>query len=480
MGIPSYFSYIIRNHPKIISKFKTSKVDNFYLDSNSIIYDMAHTLKLSTYQNVYDYETALIKGVCEKILDYLNMVQPTNVLIAFDGVPPMAKMKQQKERRYKSWYVQSLLPPTNEWNTVHITPGTPFMKRLNVEIKDFFKVYEDEYTYFKISTSRECGEGEHKIFNFIRLFPDEHLGKTTMIYGLDSDLIVLSLKHLKYGSISLLREAPAFMVQEDGLHVLNVESLSSGILNIIGENKLDDYIFMTLLLGNDFMPHFPGLNIRTTGFDTLLSTYVKYIGTTEKLFDQRVQWSAVKKLIQGLAIVEESKIIKEYITRSRYNVDVSTPDKKINNMPMVNRSIETYILPTHPGWQQRYYQSFFKDSIDDICKNYIDMLEWNMMYYHDGCKNTKLYYHYMYPPLLEDLCQRIPEMTIQDTHLDYVLPDELLSYVLPKPYWHLLSLTMQQQKHLEPYIEPTLVWAYCKYIWESHVQFHSSDLNLLH
>ena len=41
MGIPSYFSYIAKNHTDIIQKLcKFEKnIDNLYLDSNSIIYD---------------------------------------------------------------------------------------------------------------------------------------------------------------------------------------------------------------------------------------------------------------------------------------------------------------------------------------------------------------------------------------------------------------------------------------------------------
>ena len=40
MGIPSYFSYIIRNYANIIRKREQyGKLDNFMLDSNSIIYD---------------------------------------------------------------------------------------------------------------------------------------------------------------------------------------------------------------------------------------------------------------------------------------------------------------------------------------------------------------------------------------------------------------------------------------------------------
>ena len=41
MGIPSYFSYIVKNHPAIIRKYIKNilKVDNLYLDCNSIVYD---------------------------------------------------------------------------------------------------------------------------------------------------------------------------------------------------------------------------------------------------------------------------------------------------------------------------------------------------------------------------------------------------------------------------------------------------------
>ena len=39
MGIPSYFSFIIKNHAKIIRKLNKLHIHNLYLDSNSIIYD---------------------------------------------------------------------------------------------------------------------------------------------------------------------------------------------------------------------------------------------------------------------------------------------------------------------------------------------------------------------------------------------------------------------------------------------------------
>ena len=257
MGIPSYFSYLLRRYPYIITSVQ--KADNLYLDSNSIIYDMASTITDTSH-----FESTLIQKVCDKIDGYLSLIGPKRVFIAFDGVPPMAKIHQQRDRRYKSWVIQSMGKPTG-WNTMQITPGTSFMNEMNRQLHLHFKHHAQRYESFQLSTSQDPGEGEHKLFQWIRDNPQLHANQKTLIYGLDSDLIILSLHHLHYGEIRLLREAPSFMLSDRELHVLDVPKLAESIRDVIGETKLSDYIFMTLFLGNDFMPHFPALNIRTTG-----------------------------------------------------------------------------------------------------------------------------------------------------------------------------------------------------------------------
>jgi len=100
MGIPAYFSYIIKNYPRILQKFeKKNVVHNLFLDSNSIIYDMMRTIDYTNNDNVY--EQTLINAVCKKIETYIQQISPTRtVYIAFDGVAPVAKLNQQKNRRY--------------------------------------------------------------------------------------------------------------------------------------------------------------------------------------------------------------------------------------------------------------------------------------------------------------------------------------------------------------------------------------------
>ena len=63
MGIPSFFSYIVKNYPNIIKRYHKSSlnVDNLYLDCNSIIYDVY--AKMKTDNLTESIASAIIKGV---------------------------------------------------------------------------------------------------------------------------------------------------------------------------------------------------------------------------------------------------------------------------------------------------------------------------------------------------------------------------------------------------------------------------------
>ena len=223
MGIPSYFSYIAKNHTDIIQKLcKFEKnIDNLYLDSNSIIYDCLRAIsdEYKKCKNDIEFETLLNIAVCKKIDEYILHLQPKKkVFIAFDGVAPVAKLEQQRNRRYKSNLLSQIRNSIEEdetvmWNKTAITPGTRFMVNLNLFIQKYYNKQEKQFGIeeFIISGSDECGEGEHKLFQYIRDNSSYHHGTVTVIYGLDADLIMLCINHLPISKqIYLYRETPEF------------------------------------------------------------------------------------------------------------------------------------------------------------------------------------------------------------------------------------------------------------------------------
>jgi len=513
MGIPSYFSYIIKNHINTINKLSTNTIQmaNLYLDCNSIVYGAVYQM-----ENQFSNENLtneIISSVIENIRQYITLLKPTNsVLIAFDGVAPVAKLEQQRSRRFKSLYQnsisRSILKSTSPdpWNTTAITPGTLFMKTLDERVKDAFNNPTD-YNLENIIFSGSCdyGEGEHKIFKHIRDNPYDHSTQNTVIYGLDADLIMLSINHLPIApNIYLFRETPHFIqsinsdLEPNENYVLNIPELAKVItLDMKNDNELTtkqhhnciyDYILLCFLLGNDFMPHFPAINIRTGGVDKMVQAYKATIGgTNDNLTDgKKIIWKNVRKLVQFLANNEHEYIKQEHKIRDRkekHKLPDKTPEEKLNNfnnIPIFDRGVEKFINPYRENWQIRYYKSLFDVEIDkdrkrQICVNYLEGLEWTMKYYTGDCPDWRWCYKYSYPPLLCDLIEYIPffdtefvtkkpENPVSElVQLCYVLPRQSLQFLPEKLYKSLI------REKLDWYgTNCHFHWAYCKYFWESH------------
>lgn len=520
MGIPSYFSYIVKNHPEILQKFITGKitVDNLYMDCNSIIYDSFY--KLTNEEKEKNIPKTLIKNVINKINEYISIINPVNtVIIAFDGVAPMAKLEQQRTRRYKSWFqskiTNSIFNKNEEtWNTTSITPGTAFMKQLNKEITEYF---ENVVITPKIivSTTDEPGEGEHKIFQYIRENEVSHTQQKTVIYGLDADLIMLSINHLPICKhIYLFRETPEFIksinkdLEPDQNYILDIPQLANNIIiemmdgtNITSDNqnkRIYDYIFLCFFLGNDFLPHFPSLNIRTGGIDKLISHYRNTLGKTNKFIIQnnKIVWKNLRTLFTSISLCEKEYISNEILHRNKlekrfFNQKIDTPEQKyesFQNIPCYERTIEKHIHPDDEFWRHKYYSTLFNiepepDRIKQLCINYLEGLEWTFKYYNTSCPDWNWTYNYHYPPLIQDLLVHIPYFdTIfirpnnsspisQKMQLCYVLPRKSLNLLPYKIYTKLLSTCPE---YYPEYCD--FNWSFCRYFWESHPQL--PDINL--
>ena len=510
MGIPYYFSYLIQNYSKILEKLENlGSIDNLYIDSNSIIYD---SINFENFDSKNQFEKLIIESVLTKLEFLIETIKPKkNVIIAFDGVPPFAKVSQQKNRRYKSWYQANMLNKTILWDTCSITPGTKFMEKLNSEIRKKFK--KKTTLNIILSLSDSPGEGEHKIYAYLR--NHEHINDSTLIYGMDADLFMLSLNHLKYcKNIYLYRETPQFIkslnidLDPDQHYTINIYDLGVQIFKELCKdvfdgknydlfyNKIEDYIFICFLLGNDFMPHFPAINIRLNGFTALLELYKKIFDKNTFLCKNgEIVWSNFRKYIKLLGENEEIFLKEVYNIRlkqsKKFYPENTEQEKEFKFIatPSYERNIENFINPYENCWEYRYYYSLFdidvdkdKDAIGKICINYLETLQWTYYYYSRDCINWSHYYKYHYPPLLVDLYKHIPyfgsELVLkEDMHI--LDPYLLLSYVLPKNSLGLLPdnihnyLLKNYENHYKNEYE--FVYAFCKYFWEGHVKFPELD-----
>ena len=252
----------------------------------------------------------------EKIINIINLFDiDKEVIVCFDGVAPLSKLKQQRERRFKTW-IKSKITEPSKWNTCNITPGTEFMKELNNSLKffsnDYYKINKDKKHKITILDSNINGEGEQKIFEYLRnKYPNNNELSINMdkinlkicIYGLDSDLIMLSLLHSNfYNSIQLYRETPEFIknldkkLDSNEKYLLNINNLSNSITTSLYYNTKSNlslkelnfkininYIILFFLAGNDFIPHHPGLSLRLNGSEILINIYEDYL-QNEDLF----------------------------------------------------------------------------------------------------------------------------------------------------------------------------------------------------
>jgi len=438
MGIPSYFSQVIRKYSKILRNTKFF-IDNgitfthLYMDCNSIIYDAYHAIS-STYvpDERESFEQTIIVDVAKRIDEYINMIQPSEVVyIGFDGVVPLAKMRQQRMRRHKTQFLSSInftdSPPKPKWNTCNITPGTPFMDKLSSYMYSYFNNTEKHYNVNKIivSCSDEPGEGEQKMFNHVR--KNEMKNANVTVYGLDADLIMLSILHLKYcNNIYIFREAPEFLkssiniaanIKDNEPYFLDISHLSNSIVIEMDckyhqPNRAEDYILMCFFLGNDFLPHIPALNIRTNGLTVLMDVYRKHIGnynnrTLISLETHDIDWKYLTIFISELAKLEEGLMKQEYYRREKaekqYYTKKITSDKELSvmRMPLVLRMCEKYVCVLEEGWRLRYSRVCG----DGVVCSYVVVMSWLWRYYVGEVSSDCVAYSGSMSPLLCELSE---------------------------------------------------------------------------
>lgn len=437
MGIPHLYREIVKNNPDVIvDKLPNiGKCSRIFLDFNSIIHQCANTLK----QKCLDVDTHIFQEIIQYTESVVSICEPTELLfIAIDGVAPIAKQHQQRKRRYLSAYTNSHIDNCKEkcgikfvkWDSNQITPGTSFMIKLNAYLKEYYRIHTKKYKVI-VSGSDEVGEGEHKAINYMK---DNIIDGIDVIYGLDADLIMLSLT-CGLHNIFLMRESINFKMSDKEFSDTSKtlcfkyvdinrlrKSISLYLYSSEDNSYMYDYVVICFLVGNDFLPNIPCLKLRFDALDLICSTYKKVY---EKNANQnlimkdgnifKINYNFLKMMIEMLAGLEDKQmadITNEYNNvKTNYNKPLLTPldrlNAEIDNYPLNNKMTHLIDPIKNNKWRMNYYHYLFGDHSETIVKSaslkFVEGIAWNVNYYLNRDFSTTWLYPYNYAPCLTDL-----------------------------------------------------------------------------
>lgn len=466
MGIPSYYKKLSDKYKGLIRKGRPGNVGALYFDFNCLIYHCARrpNSTLPPYpgdDGKEEWENLLIQDIAKYVQHIWHEAgQPKEVFLSIDGVVPMAKIKQQRLRRFKSIWLSSqeaIAGPA--WDTNCITPSTEFMKRLSNRLDTLCKNHKG----WRLSNDLEAGEGEHKIMKLLRSRPESK--DPILIYGLDADLILLTM---------LNAPCEAYLMREDSemgavsINAFGEESYSFFSLNILKEtlwgsqttiNYMDilEYVTAMSLLGNDFLPHSLSIKMREDGHQFLLSE-LKAMKTEGKRFIRKendiwkINYETVHWLLNRWAAVEEDRLAHSFKKKiqMRGRLEMTLETKPLENpVEFAVLQVEDKVWSLKPGWQKYYRKEWLNcqtsQDIEKCCREYLVGLQWVLDYY-TGQKDVDMTWFYprLIPPLWRDLLQYMDEKNEIPEPVLFtgkpIQPEEQLAMVLPLQSWHHIPL----------------------------------------
>jgi 5'-3' exonuclease len=469
MGIPSYYKKLCDRIPGLLQKrIDGQKPSHLWIDFNCMIYHCLHRPDAKPYtgeETRIEWENQFILDICKYLKKIVKLVDPTEqVFVGVDGVVPMAKIRQQRLRRFKSFWVaeeEKRLGKScdgERWDTNAITPGTAFMERLGAALK---AIPSSATLKWIVSTAEEPGEGEHKAMNGIRSCSNK---KCHVIYGLDADLIILSLLQ-PVEKMWLFREevfegkVKYSDDKQECYTYFGIHSLRDYLCHKKDDKYLLDYCMTMSFVGNDFLPHGLSLKLKDGAHDILLDLLKTVRPKTGPFIEVgsegRLQWkpSALKACLEYFATNEERWIEAacEKKIRGRHMAAKGETSLEIaldewNKIPL--RASEELAIVCKNGdggwkllnsWKSIYNERWLKINPAVAGIQYLTGLDWILQYYTGNAVNTEWCYPWFVPPLWSDLLTvfqntvKAPEPTEKQ-----LKPQEQLAIVLPLQSWWLI------------------------------------------
>mmetsp|Transcript_61626 Transcript_61626/g.98180 ORF Transcript_61626/g.98180 Transcript_61626/m.98180 type:complete len:910 (-) Transcript_61626:83-2812(-) len=518
MGVPAFFQWLLQKYPCIVRELLTEhpfQCDYLYLDMNGIIHPCCHPPADPKPRN----EQEMIEFMCRYLDMLLTYVVPNKLLfIAIDGAPPTAKLVHQRGRRFTKDYEMRVKPQATsgdaeeeEWDSNQITPGTQFMRKVTDGLTAYIeqKLAGHSNRNFKVILSdwRVPGEGEHKILDFIRNIRyrgDYQANSKHVLFSNDADMIFLTLL-LHEPNAYLMRDIPnkhkgIFNTKYNLVHFKKLTKylsldLSATKLNYTQfdyelNRVIDDFVFLSFFLGNDFIPCLPFMNMRDGAFEYIMQKYMDCAPLLPSYLvnGSRVNFDALNVFISTLAN-EEKEVFKwrsicfsrrcrdmlrkaTIDTQSNSTSSSNTPPtkkRKLNNGETQESSSRTLAEQTQKnsnklhfsnlgkralsdigfikfdrnGYNKRYYQRKFRHNQNHhafasaLTLEYYRALSWIQHYYYSGVLSWDWVYPHHFAPLASDMAACKLSLTHDSLWSDYptskpISPLTQLSVVMPK------------------------------------------------
>lgn len=450
MGIKHFFTWFKNNFPHRITSFATLnrpeiQIDYFMIDLNGVFHNSAQ--KIFQYGNFARQQSILRPNrkqvACEKLYKACyedicktidNLVSITNprerLVLAIDGVAPLSKQNQQRQRRYRG-VLENPNPQEGVFDPNCITPGTEFMHNLSQYI-DFHirkNIASGVWKFEVVFSDEKCpGEGEHKLINYIRKFGTE--SKTYCINALDADLFMLSLG-TKMPNFYLLRE-DLYDCNYDYMYV-DIGEVDKDLRRLlhwegcVSDNLVNDFILICFLCGNDFLPNIPSISIMENGLDDMIGFYKKNL--RHLVESGNINIEAFKLFLNSISDSERNMMVQKIKHRNDYIED--TMLSKWSNPDDFNL----------PEYQAMYRERHGLSDIQTVCHSYLQGCHWVLSYYLNGISNWDWMYRYSYAPFASDLALHIDTLVVQPFEKTQpLLPIQQLLCVLPPKSFNFVSL----------------------------------------
>ncbi|KAG8224751.1 hypothetical protein J437_LFUL005320 [Ladona fulva] len=465
MGVPKFFRWLAERYPslcELVREYQIPEFDNLYLDMNGIIHICSHPNDFDPQFRIT--EEQIFRDIFHYLEIIFRLIQPRKLFfMAVDGVAPRAKLNQQRGRRFRSAKEAADLekkardsglqiPEEERFDSNCITPGTAFMERLHHQLRYFVadKMSNDKlWKNVKVILSghETPGEGEHKIMDYIRYMksqPDYDNNTRHCLYGLDADLLMLGTKFYLL-HLSLLRD---YLDWE--FHSLK-DKLPFGY-DI--EKIIDDWVLMGFLVGNDFIPHLPGLHIANGALPILHKAYMDILPSLGGYINEAgfLNLSRFQQYMEKLAALDIRQFKDEYAelkyfegkTNRKMGSSKERPKAKswlgqLQELSLSNHNNEENLEELFGGIEDDFseeeedddddedeppnaemYQEFYQKKRDyytnklefekvtpevlrSQAEGYVRAIQWNLNYYYNGVCSWSWFYPHHYAPYISDI-----------------------------------------------------------------------------